>query len=381
MHVDIKKNVSFHINRVDDGEATKHYSSEILHHIVKAWKLFFKSNNNEDVYTRFAQQKLSDKDLINKVSEYYVDNKQNFTKHFVFVIDDVDLLPGDHVATVSDCILRNMGTASVKKWLVLRDITYDNYKGTTKQRIEQFFPDPYSFPTISLHELVAHRIKASGPKATAKNPFTTNLCDSVVKPICEWNMREGLSLLKSLLEDNLPKDIDPSASEEFIQNYIEKAAINTFLKSHKLLDLHADIFRVGIYPLAIDILCCAIYHSAESIIYGAVNDCTIRRDVLSGRVIGTEEATVKVRQRDFSYVADKLSEHGLIKLDKKAHLMRPTEKGKTLASFAVGAHYYKFCRSKEVAASVGKEYWTLASKEIDHQKIVSTFLAWKHQHS
>jgi len=375
----------FHINRVEDGEAAIHYSSEILHHIEKAWKLLFKESGKKDVYLRFFQQKLTSKDLINKLSEYYVDHKKEFSKILVFIIDDVDLLPGDHVATVADCILRNMEVASVKKWLVLRDIKYDNYRGETKQRIEQFFPDPYSFPSVSLFSVVEHRIRSlvngnnHKKNDKLKVPFKSHICDSVVKPMCEGNMREGLSMLKSLLEENLPKGLDVNTSEEFIQNYIDKASINTLLSSHKLINLHANIFRVGIYPLAIDILGCASYHQSASIIFGSVSDCVIKRDGIKSRIIGNDEETVRLRKSDFDYVLERLEEHNLLNYEKKNNIIKLTEKGKMVSFFAVGDHYYDFCRSNVKNVELSNEYWALASRDIVHSEIVSTFLRWKHQ--
>ena len=374
----------FHINRAGDEEYAEHYIRVIIHHIEKAWESLFKESGKEGVYTRFSQQKLSPKGIIDKLSEYYVDHKKEFSRILVFIIDDVDLLPGQHVAIVADCILRTIGTASVKKWLVLRDITYDNYKGETKQKIEQFFPNPYSFPSVSLSLVIEQRIRslekgANNKNCKLKNPFKPHVCDSVVKPMCDGNMREGLSMLKTLLEDNLPKEIDPSTGEEFIQNYIEKATINTLLSSHKLNNLHTDPFRIGIYPIAVDILACAAYHQSESIIFGSVSDCAVRRDGTKSRIIGNDEETVRVRKSDFSYVVNKLAEHKLLTYDKKNNIIQLTEKGKMVSFFAVKDHYYAYCQKKIKNVELCNEYWVLASRNIVHSEIVSTYLRWKHQ--
>lgn len=374
----------FKINKVDDVDTINQYTSEIIFNIKRAWKSFYKSNNLQDIYTRFKQQKLSQKDLINKLSEYYKDNVDEFNKVLVFVIDEVDLLPGSHVATVADCIIRNIEEPSVKKWLVLREVTYQNYSGQTKNRIEQFFPDPYSFPTISLHELVCHRISKSSsltriPNEYAKNPFSKMLCDEKIKPVCEGNLREALSLLKTLLEENLPKKIQLNSSEEFIQKYIDTVAINTFLRSQKIINLHADIFRVALYPLAIDILGCARYHSSEGIIFGALNDCVNERDKSIGhKISGSDEnLEIKIRTGDYKIVIERLVGHGLLHIDNKKKTAAITPKGVILSKFSATEHYYDYCKSKTIIKDDDEIYWGLADKKINYERKVSVYITWK----
>ncbi|MEZ8574213.1 hypothetical protein AB6C82_05185 [Vibrio splendidus] len=364
----------FHINKAD-GDSSD-YKLEVLYHIKRAWKQFYINAGPKDVYTRFRSQEISTKDLINKLSDYYKNHKKLFTKTMVFIVDDVDLLPGEHVGVVVENVIKNIEINSVKKWLVIRKVTFDNYSAATKQKIEQFFPDPYTFPTISLNELVDFRIENTSGSESPKLPFSKSLCDETILPICEGSLREGLALLKSILEENLPGKFKDTTDQSVISNYIENCAIRTLLSSQKLIDLHSRLFRVSSFPIAIDILACARFHSSVEIIYGSVSDCLVERNRKAKNIIGGDESIFKLRQADYNNIMNKLVDHGLVRKEGKDRILI-SDKGQITSSFSVRDFYFEHSKLKSKLAIDDEIYWQLSEKNINHKEIVDTYLTWK----
>ena len=368
----------FHINRADPSMNKTYYEEEILTHVKRAWKTLFVECNRHDEYQKLREKCRSNKELVNALTSYFKKNKPKFNKILIFVVDDVDLLKGSDVALVSDSILKNIECASVQKWISIRHVTYDNYDAKTKKRIEEFFPAPMPFPDISLSALMNHRIKTvcqCGGINNFKNPFSESLCNDIVKPICEGNFRECLSILKYILEDNPPGELKVNTDEVFIQNYLEKAAISSFLDTHKLLNLHADIFRVNVYPVAIDILNCAQYHQSEGIIYAAANECMNERD---RSVLLEENIELRLSQANFLVVVKQLEAHELLTRNKSQKSLNLTPKGKIHTTFVRGKSYIDQCKSREMTVSKNdSNYWLYSARSIDHEKIVRTFQQWR----
>ncbi|MCA3928879.1 LYR motif-containing protein [Vibrio vulnificus] len=367
-----------HINKVDDIGTESKYKDEIIYHVKRAWKEFYISCGQKDNYSRFKHQDLDDKALVNKLSDYYKNHKADFSKILVFVVDDVDLLPGEHVGTIVDLVLKNIEIGSVKKWLVIRKTTFDNYSAATKKKIEQFFPDPYQYPSISLYDIANYRVRNTSNSDDPKMPFSKEMCDQIVMLICEGNIREGLSLLKSVLEENFPGNMPSSSGEEFIQNYLDKCVVRTLSSSQKLIDLHAKLFRVSHFPIAIDILSCAIHHTSIDLVFGGVNDCLLKRNINSGYLVGKKDKTFKLKPSDFDFVLNRLVEHGLIEKIQKDRI-RITEKGLITAHFCNGEYYYDYCYSKNNLHFEGDTYWQLAKRTLNHKEIMDTYQVWSNQ--
>ncbi|MEY8215564.1 MAG: hypothetical protein RPR97_13905 [Colwellia sp.] len=367
----------FHINKADDV-TDEHYKTEIIYHIKRAWKEFYFICGHKDKYSRFKNQDLSDKELTNKLSDYYKNHKSEFKKIMVFAVDDVDLLPGGHVGTIVDLVLKNIEIGSVKKWLVIRKTTFDNYSAATKKKIEQFFPDPYQYPSVSLQRIVKFRIEHTSGQTNWKNPFSEKLCDSIVNTICEGNMREGLSLLKSILEENGPGNFSKSVDDTVIHKYLDSCSVKTLASSQKLIDLHAAIFRLTQFPIAIDLLICSKYHTSVDIIFGAVNDCLLARNINSSYLVGDKDSVYKLKQSDFNDTLKLLTEHGLITSPQKNRI-QATEKGLITAIFCTGEFYYDYCFEKNKIYSNDPTYWLLAKKQINHKEIMDTYQVWRNK--
>ena len=368
---------NFHINRADGVN----FEDEIKFHIKEAWKQYFTMCGLSDDYQRIRQQGLHRKDMINRLTEVFREKKSVFTKILIFIIDDVDLLEEEKVDTVVDAVMKHLEVASVKKWIVLRDVTFENYGASVKAKIEQFFPDPFKFPTISLYELIDFRIKntsgtTKSPNKNGKNPFSKHLCDDIVLPMCEGNMREGLSLLKTVLEDYPPKKIEKNIDITFVINYLEKASINTFLKSGKLINLHVGAYRSTFLPLSIDILNCALYHSSYNIVYAAVNSASQERNAKAGSIVTGMDKILKIREEDFKHSLDKLAEFRLVKLHGKKRI-ELTERGRIHAVYSSRDHYFNTCKDKIKYIVDDKLYWRLSGLTLNHERIVRDLMSWE----
>lgn len=368
----------YHINKSDGLSEEDSYRLEIEKNVLSAWKGFFSLNGFADDFLRIESQKLSYKESINLATLYYKEHKSQFSKIMIFAIDDVDLLPGEDVIKVVNHLLRSLEINSVKKWLSIRRVTIENYPADTKSRVEEFFPDPYDFPKISLLELISHRINKAFKESAPKIPFNKLLCDETIYPICEGNMREGLAILKTLLENIHPKGFELKTSEKVIQEYIAKSAIDTLCRSQKLLDLHSQSFRICSFPLAVDILACIRQHSHEPIIYGSTTECCTRRDFLSHNLVGTDDRVAKVRTQDFKQVISKLIEHKLV-FKKSKDYYDLTEKGKILSSFSTRMYYFNFHRENNKAIIDDEDYWLLSEHQLDYADIVNNFITVKHR--
>jgi hypothetical protein len=362
----------YHINKSDNLQDEETYESEIDKHIVLAWKGFFNANGFMDEFIRIEAQELSLKQKMNLATDFYRENKKKFSKIMIFAVDDVDLLPGEDVLRVVNHILRSIEVNSVKKWLSIRRVSLENYNRETKSRVEEFFPDFFDFPKISLYDLVNYRISNSFSD-NYKNPFSKLLCDETISPICEGNMREGLALVKSLLENVFPKNFAKHTSEKVIQEYVSKSAVDTLCRSQKLIDLHSMTFKICPFPLAIDILACIRHHAHEPVIYGSVTDCCTKRDYLSGDLLGEEERHAKVRSQDFNMVIKKLIEHKLIINTSKGYYQL-TDKGKLLSSFSTRDFYFNFHKENNKVIIDDELYWSLSSHKLSYSDIVSNYL-------
>jgi hypothetical protein len=364
----------FHINKSAGLKGDDSYKEEINTHILLAWKGFFEANGFGDDYLRISSQKLPAKETMNLATSFYRTRKSDFSKVMIFAVDDVDLLPDSDVVGIVDHLLKSLEVSSVKKWLSIRSVTLENYSRETKKRVDEFFPDPYSFPSVSLYDLVNYRIKHSfDSDVCPKFPFEKILCEGTISPICEGNMREGLALLKTLLENVHPKGFKETVSEKVIQQYIAKTAVDTLCRSQKLQNLHSITFKNTSFPLAVDILACSRHHTHEPVLYGAVTECCTKRDFLSDNCVGEEGRLAMVRVADFNHVMQLLIEHEFITKAQKERF-HITEKGKILASFAVRRHYYSFNRANNRMIIDDDIYWNLAEHEIAHSEIVNNFI-------
>lgn len=363
-----------HINRTYDSN-NAFYASEADRHIICAWEHFYKKCNQQNIFSAIKDSSKNEKELMNRLSDYYKDNKSDFNKIFIIAIDDVDLLTGDQVSHAVEHLLKNIEINAVKKWLSIRRVTLENYNGATKKKIEEFFPDPKDFPNIPLSEIIEYRIKnTSDNTSESLNPFSDSICNDIISPICEYNIRECLGLAKTILEENLPGKFGPTTDISVIQHYIQQSSVKSLCSSQKLVDLHSNSYRISSFPLSVDILGCLQFQTEENIIFGAVSDCCKKRNNLCQNPIGGKSQEFKLRSTEFNDVVTILISHNLI--SKQGNRIQLTEKGRVTIVFALRDFYFEYAESVNKLKIGSSLYWKLSSKKINHQEIVDLFITW-----
>src|SRR4030042_1538335 len=154
----------FHANRATGKEKEK----VIQEYILTAWRKYYRTCNLLDVYNRIDQQDIGTKGKINILTDHYKKNRDKFKKLMIFVIDDADLLTNEEVKDITYYVLRNLALTDVKKWLVIRESTYNGYDIETRGLIDAFFPDRNNFPEIPLYEIIKYRIEHSSEGSNPK---------------------------------------------------------------------------------------------------------------------------------------------------------------------------------------------------------------------
>jgi len=216
----------FHANRADDK--SDEYIEIIRLNILKAWEQYYDECDLSDTYRRINNQNISKKEKLNLLTDFFKSHRSDFCKTLVVIIDDIDLLEDKMAFKIASAVKKDLELASVILWVSIRPNTFRHYCAETKKFFNEFFPVVYTYPHVSLYKIISHRISlVSGEEY--KNPFSNTLCDEILSLLFEGNKREALANLKAILENTLPKNIRTSDSDEFIKNYIEQSAINTFI--------------------------------------------------------------------------------------------------------------------------------------------------------
>jgi len=360
----------FHANRAAGAEVEK----TVMDYILTAWERYYATCGKGDVFYRISSQKLTVKDKINTLVDYYKAKKTEFSRLMIFVIDDADLLSNDEVREVVKAVLRNLALSVVKKWLVIREVTYNGYDVETRRLVDAFFSDRRLFPQISLFDIICHRIRnVAVPGSNEKIPFSEDLCFFVLEKLFDGNMREALATLRSILEFSEPGDIRMESDQVFIQNYFDRNAVNTFLQYNFLPNLYDPIYRSSPFPLAIDILCTVRYIRNQDLVRGVVSMATEWR-VDVARIVGDSQ-TVRMREHDYDFSVQKLIDLGLLEKEGKSLYLTP--KGELLTYYVTRPHYQDRCRL--MIYEPGKEadaFWKLVKVSVDHWEIVLKMLAW-----
>lgn len=312
------------------------------------------------------------KEKLNILTDYFKSNKKIFSKVLIFVIDDSDLMKGKDLLDITFQVIKNLEVNSVKKWLVIREITYDGYDSETRSHVDGFFPDRKDFPYVPLYEIVRHRLLNTSGQRNCKNPFSIPLCNTVLERLFNGNLRESFSMLKTILEIVPPGKFSKNTDESVIQNYLDKSSINAFFALQILPNLHLSRYRSVELPLPIDILLLAKHVKSLDLLHGGVNSAiAVRADKAR---LSDNESFIKVRGSDFIFSLNKLIDLGLI--IKKGNYIELTSKGYLLADYADRSNYIELCEELSME-KFNELYWVLAKKVVNHSMIAMDLLTWR----
>lgn len=358
----------FFANRVDVDKV----EDTVRSYILEAWEKYYEQCGLSDFFHNIDDQAISKQQKIAALTDYLKKNRIKFKKILVFVIDNVDLVTDQMAYDITYNVLNNLTVGVIKKWLVVRENTYNGYSTKTKCLIDAFFPDQKVFPYMSLHELIDHRIKHTAGSAKPKNPFSPELSDLVLERLLDGNLRGALAILKNILEESPPGDLHEKTDETVVQRYFNKNSINTFLKLNILPNLYDPIYRSSSFPLPIDILKMNRYIRFAELLYGAVSQVTrIRAD--KAKIID-ESKSIRIRSDDFQFSLERLIALGLAEKSGKA--IEQTKKGSLLTDYVDRKHYINVCKELIHEPYRDEVFDKLINTTINHQKIALDMISW-----
>lgn len=350
----------------DDLEVT------IQSYLLEAWGKYFEICGHSDVFHRIMDRGTSNKSKINVLTDYFKKNKSDFDKIMIFIIDNTDLVSDEIAYNITHSVSANLSLGLVKKWLVLREATYDGYGSKTRNLVDAFFSDNKIFPHVSLYSIIDHRIKGTTGSKNPKNPFSPELCDLVLERLLDGNFRRALSVLKNILEESPPGDLQKHIDEKVIRNYFNKNLINNFIKLNILPNLYDPIYRSTSFPLPIDILKMNKHIKFPELLYGAVYQVSrIRAE--KARIV-EDYKYIKIREDDFQYSLERIINLGLAVKSGKA--IEQTKKGSLLSDYIDRKHYIDVCRKLTKEPYSDEIFCKLIDTKINHQKIALDMISW-----
>jgi GTPase SAR1 family protein len=355
----------FHVNRAIGADA----DGVVQENILLAWERYFESVDLTPNFLSIEKQKILTKDKLNLCADYFKANRDKFgSKILIFVIDDVDLLEPTEIRDVARSVIKHIELSSVKKWIVLRHETYDKYDSDVRGTINSFFPDMRKFPRLSLYDIISHRIYKTSVGLSAKNPFSSALCESVSK-LFDGNLRESLSALQSILSDVSPVNIKETTSEEFIQNYIDKAAIPSLVRSEHIYNIHLSHLRNVPWPVPLDAICLLRFVNDPIMLLGTLNHAiNIRWSKYRDK---NEVASISVTPNQLKFTLSALVEMGLARVDRSSYFL--THMGEALSTYAPRTYYTDTALDDLDKQGLSSKYQLMCYADVDHQSIINTW--------
>ncbi len=367
----------FHINKAKANDPDPYVVDQYLDGLSR----YFEDSGFGHEFKSINGQSIDSKHKLNKCARFFLDNKTRFKKVLVVVFDDVDLLPGEMMRGIIEAAISHLETASIKKWLFIREETYDKYDAETKKTLSQFFPEQRTFPRISLFDIVQHRIANTAGGTKPLNPFSRTLCDHV-QAIYDDCLRESLSALKTILENSYQKKFHQNQSIEFVQNYLEKAGATSLIKGGRLPNLHLPQYRTVPYPIPIDMLALMNFIQDENLLIGATNHAiNARRHKINAQY---KDEEIFVNRAQFAYTIESFVRQGLA--THRDGTLFLTAVGRAVASYCAKKFYNEACF--EVALGVDtlssneytSDYQLMSLVSLDHQEIAKIWTTTTSHH-
>ena len=353
-------------SKVDDFSEYETILQEIIINI--SYKNYFIDAGFEDDFMLISSLKISNLKILNYLKDFYNQNKIEFKKNLIVVLDDVDMLDEDMAYKIAIAFKKILGSGSISKWISIRPNTYNKYSPKTKD-VLTFFAESFLLPNESLFHIINKRIKLKNGR-NAKNPFSESLCNKIMQ-LKDNSIRDSLVILKSILQYIEPKT---EKSEEFIQNWLENSAVTALLLSGEIPNLHSEYFvTVFNYPVAYDLLHIIQYSPIKVHIYSAMYKIA-RYDRRSD--LYKENFTLLENQLD--RVMKTLEYNELIKYEHEN--IRLTQKARVILDFSKN-HYNQtamMMTKKDKNEHIDDDYWTTLSKNINYKKYVEDMNINKH---
>lgn len=360
------------------------WEHEVLYHAKKALKvLFMECNQMERFDTICCKHDDGDEGLRQQVRCLKTcvsdsEHRAKFTKTLIFVLDNVDsVTESERVLDAFELVNNVLEPGIIKKWFVVRQETLTaKYTKTQRERLFSFVADQLAFPKVNLFDVAKKRINnTTGAGENKINPFSKEMCDEVVLPFCNGNLRDGLSVLEAILRNVSPKGFaGRNTDESVIQNYIRKGMAKTLAERELLVNLHLAKYRVIEIesPIIYDLLCFVPYTNEKRKLLALLYEATEMRNKYSAYCITGRERKLIIQDHEITKAFEILDKENLVIWNKNEGYIQLTKLGNAHIKVASQKYYVDICR--DLASHTRSEtYWKVASINISHASIARKF--------
>ncbi len=303
-------------------------------------------------------------------------NKGKFSRTLVFILDNIDTIDdANRLMDIFEFINSTIEPGGIKKWLIVRPETLEKFTSKQLTRIDSFVTNHEELPLVSLHKVIEKRILNTTGSSDFKkiNPFSKELCDELILPVCDGSIRAGMDVLAKLLELRKPKgfSVTGGQSERALQTYIRTGVTAALYVTKKIPDLHKSKFRVTSLetPLVFDLLNLINFASNPTRLKGLLHTATERRNQHTRYLVSGRTRTFTIQPSEFNEAIRILIENKLVYSNSDRVFL--TEKGKSFINLATPIHYAGVCRDRNADRS--DNYWQIASVDVTYSSVVTEF--------
>jgi virulence-associated protein VagC len=368
----------FHANKARGHNNTQDAETAVQLEILEAWESFYVACGKKLLFSEIKQSYNNRyKSLLTALSNYYKKNKDEFPFILIFAVDDVDIATEDEINNIVRMVISNIEIRSVKRWFLVRPQTYKHYSPKTKELLQGFFPDARDFPSIKLYDLFNYRVGLLTKLVESnlqKTPFSPHLC-SYIEQITAGSLRLGLTVLEKILTNVAPPN-STDKSEEFIRNYIDKAAIKILVKEKILIDIHDPDLRCTQYPIPIDLLRFLRFTGDVAVIKACISDSLEQRYRKSSfkRIVNQSQPVRSPYPRDNDIDFSLQALQTALLIEKKGNSFVLTPLGKVVATFSSQPYFLEESMISEMYTDDMELYKAMAAVKIDHENIAYSYL-------
>ena len=360
----------FHIFDINRANLPS-YKESIATEMALAWKEYFEKCGRKNISARIEQQKINDRLKCDRYEKYYDTHKSEFSKIFVFILDETDTLEEKMVKEISRELISIVSTKEIKKWLMIRQATIKSYSSDTHDIFESFFPNQTNFLGADMWDVIDFRIKKTSDSDSPKNPFSKKLAINILQKVFGGNIRAALGSLESILKYSTG-NIENYTAEEFIQNFVEKSAFPALLRLTHIPNIYSPRFIFSQYPIAIDVLLLSQFGRDMERIKRVLNEISTER-ARQKRIIPLRdyERQIRIPTDEFNAAVNVLVDAGLMTKPRRSDLCI-TKMGSFIAQNILKESYLDACLRENARNdfSIKGQRLDLFATTIDHQSFM-----------
>jgi len=300
---------------------------------------------------------------INALSDLLAKRKKGFSKRLVVVIDDVDLIPEEHLVPIVLRFFSHLQSPRIAKWLAIRPTTYVDFEPTQRCNLDTLFPGLTSFPEIRLFDIVCRRLVPIIEK-NGINPFSPALCDSVHN-IFNGDHRQGLAFLRELLFTPPPKQLRKTEGQPAFCRFFERNAIAKLVERGSLPNVFTPYRDVNsVLPLAKEVLALGGFWREvdRRFISLIAESLTLKCEAF----LGTSKNPVRVTARRVLDALKALQLQDLVILTGQTSFDL-TPRGRFVQRLLDQPHYVNICRSALPSDLRDELFWNVALIETNYR--------------